>query len=51
MGFNPEDAEQKARKARIDAKVAGIKGNAGESRSDEEIRAQAIAELDAEKAE
>lgn len=50
-GFNPAEALQQDREAKIDAKIAGIKGNAGESRTDEEIRAQAIAELDAEEAE
>ena len=49
--FNPEVDTVNAKEVRIEAKVAGIKGNPGESRTDEEIRAQAIAELDAEEAQ
>ena len=41
----------KVKEARVEAKVTGIKGNPGEARTDEEIRAQALAEIEAEEAQ
>lgn len=50
-GFNPEMDAIKVKEARVEAKVTGIKGNPGEARTDEEIRAQALAEIEAEEAQ
>lgn len=46
-----DGTQDEAREARIVAKMAEIRSNTGESRSDDEIRAQAIKEIDAEVAE